>query len=133
MYVDGLADSLHLRRPERPERKIALDQCASAVANDRGSGTGKILQPGCKIYGVSNRRIFGMCGAGFDRSHHHFAAVGSSPDLNWCPAIRSQTRAVAADFILHPHRAVQTSLRMIFAGYWRAKQREDAIPVDCTT
>src|SRR6476660_3201018 len=127
MYVDGLADPLHLRPPQRPERKVALDQCASAVANDRGSGTGEILQPGCKIYGVTNRRVFSVAGAGINRSHYHFAAVGSSPDLNWCPAIRSYTRAVAADLILHPHRAVQTALRMIFAGYGGAEQREDAI------
>ena len=127
MHVDRFADPLHLRPPEWPEREIALDQMSRAVANDRGTGIGEALQPGCKIYGVTNRRVFGMASTGFDRSHHHFAAICSGPDLNWRPAIRSQTGAVAPDLILHPHRTVQTPLRMIFAGHGGAEQREDAI------
>ena len=88
----------------------------------------RLLQPGCKIYGVANRRVFGMGGAGFDRSHHHFAAIRSGPDLNRGPTFRSQSRAVAPNFILHPHSGIQSSLRMIFMSHRRAEKREDAVP-----
>jgi hypothetical protein len=69
-----------------------------------------------------------MGGAGLDCSHHHFAAVCSRPDLNRGTSFRPQARAVAPNFILHPHRGIQSSLRMIFAGHWRAEKSENAVP-----
>src|SRR5262245_35962294 len=106
MDANRLADPLDLCGPEWPQSEIALDQLTGAVADDCGAGIGKALQPGRQIYGVSDRRVFSMHGAGLNRSHHHLAGIGSRPELDWGASLGAQTCAIAPDFVLHSHRGI---------------------------
>src|SRR5262245_66331633 len=103
MDANRLADPLDLCGPEWPQSEIALDQLSRAVADDCGAGIGKALQPGRQIYGMSDRRVFSMHGAGLDSSHHYLAGIGSRPELDRGASFGSQTGAIAPDFILHSH------------------------------
>jgi hypothetical protein len=74
-----------------------------------------------------------MCLAGLDRAHHHLTRIHSDPCLQRQPAFLPHAVRMAFQLFLQPDCAVQGPLRMVLMGYRRAEQREDAVPVDCTT
>jgi hypothetical protein len=84
------------------------------------------LHPRRQVRGTSDRRVF-LLSTGFDRAEHHLSGVRTDSDLQRRTAVGPQLVGVAADFVLHPQRRIQGSLRMVFMRHGSAEDRKDAI------
>src|SRR5579864_8967824 len=76
---------------------------------------------------MPERRVFNMALAGRNRTDHHLAGVHPDAGFDRRVASRTQLRRVAAHLVLQPEPRIKRALWVVFVGYWRAKQGEDAV------
>jgi hypothetical protein len=67
------------------------------------------------------------------RAHHHFTGVDADASFERVRSLRGATLSVFTGLPLHLEGGIEGSLWMVLIGGRSAEQREDTVPVDCTT